>query len=507
MTETTEGLLIAKGAAELRLLPQMASRHGLVAGATGTGKTVTLQVMAEAFSNLGVPVFAADVKGDLSGVTQPGGGNARVDARLNELGLAPWAFESSPVMFWDVFGQQGHPVRTTVSEVGPLLLARMLNLNDIQEAVLTVAFRVADDNGLLLLDMDDLRAILKYTADNAGSIGTTYGNVSPASVGAIQRALLTLEEQGGGRLFGEPALDLFDFMQTDARGRGYINILAADQLMLAPQVYSTLLLWLLSELFERLPEAGDLPQPKLVFFFDEAHLLFKDSPPSLLTKIEQVVRLIRSKGVGVYFVTQNPVDIPDTVLGQLGNKVQHALRAFTPRDQKSVKAMAETFRPNPEVDVETAVTDLAVGEALLSLLEADGSPAMVQRAFVVPPHGHIGAISAEQRRDVMAASLVAGHYEQLIDRESAEEVLLARAQTAAAAADQAQAAADAATAAAARVRPAERPARAPAAPRAQRSDSQRESTVEAMSKSVARAVGSQMGRQLVRGLFGTLLKR
>ncbi|HJW75653.1 MAG TPA: helicase HerA-like domain-containing protein, partial [Thermoleophilia bacterium] len=406
----------------------MANRHGLVAGATGTGKTVTLQVLAEAFSRCGVPVFAADIKGDLAGVSQPGGGNPKVDARVEQLGLAPWAFEASPVMFWDVFGEQGHPVRTTVSEVGPLLLSRMLNLNEIQEAVLTVAFRVADDNGLLLLDMDDLRAGLKYVADNAADIGTTYGNVSAASVGAIQRALLNLEEQGGQKLFGEPALDLFDFMQTDADGRGYVNVLAADKLMLSPQVYSTLLLWLLSELFERLPEAGDLPKPKLVFFFDEAHLLFTDSPPALLTKIEQVVRLIRSKGVGVYFVTQNPIDIPDTVLGQLGNKVQHALRAFTPREQKAVKAMAETFRPNPEVDVESAVTDLAVGEALLSLLEADGSPSMVRRSFVVPPHGHIGAIAPEQRQQVVAASLVAGHYEQVVDRESAEEILAARAQ-------------------------------------------------------------------------------
>ena len=499
MADASEGLLIAKGAgAESRLLPQMANRHGLVAGATGTGKTVTLQVLAEAFSRAGVPVFAADIKGDLSGVSQPGGGNEKVDARVTQLGLAPWDFAGSPVMFWDVFGEQGHPVRTTASEVGPLLLARMLNLNEIQEAVLTVAFRVADDNGLLLLDMDDLRAILKFVADNATEIGTTYGNVSAASVGAIQRALLNLEEQGGDKLFGEPALDLFDFMQTGADGHGYINILAADKLMLSPQVYSTLLLWLLSELFERLPEAGDLPKPKLVFFFDEAHLLFTDSPPALLTKIEQVVRLIRSKGVGVYFVTQNPIDIPDTVLGQLGNKVQHALRAFTPREQKAVKAMAETFRPNPEVNVESAVTDLGVGEALLSLLEEDGSPSMVQRAFVVPPHGHIGAIAPEQRQQVMAASLVAGHYEQVIDRESAEEVLLARAQAAtAAAAKQAEAAA----------KPAPRPQAQPrpAAPRAPRA-SNRQSMAEALGKSVVRAAGSQVGRQIARGLLGTILK-
>jgi hypothetical protein len=505
--DISEGFIIAKNAAKLRLLPQMANRHGLVAGATGTGKTVTLQVLAEAFSRAGVPVFAADIKGDLSGVSQPGGDNPKVDERIEKLGLGPWEFAGSPVMFWDVFGEQGHPVRTTVSEVGPLLLGRMLGLNDIQDAVLTVAFRVADDNGLLLLDMDDLRAILKYVADNASDIGTTYGNVSPASVGAIQRALLTLEEQGGGRLFGEPALDLFDFMQTDAGGHGYINILAADKLMMSPQVYSTLLLWLLSELFERLPEAGDLPKPKLVFFFDEAHLLFGDSPPALLTKIEQVVRLIRSKGVGVYFVTQNPIDIPDTVLGQLGNKVQHALRAFTPREQKAVKAMAETFRPNPKVDVETAVTDLSVGEALLSLLEADGSPSMVQRAFVVPPHARIGAITPEQRRQVIAASLVAGHYEQLVDRDSAAEVLLARAKAALVAADEAAAAAAAAAETDARTRPAPRPEPgAEARTTAPRAGRTRESAVEAMGKSMVRAVGSQLGRQIARGLLGTFLK-
>ncbi len=532
MTELQDGMLIAKNTGDLHLLAHMANRHGLVAGATGTGKTVTLQVLAEAFSRIGVPVFVADIKGDLSGVSQPGGGNSRVAERIATLGLEPWVFEGSPVTFWDVFGELGHPVRTTVSEVGPLLLARMLNLNEIQEAVLAVTFRVADDNGLLLLDMDDLRAMLKYVADNATTIGTTYGNVAPASIGAIQRALLALEEQGGDKFFGEPALDLFDLMQTDVSGRGFINILAADKLMLSPQVYSTLLLWLLSELFERLPEAGDLPKPKLVFFFDEAHLLFKDAPPALLLKIEQVVRLIRSKGVGVYFVTQNPVDIPDAVLGQLGNKVQHALRAFTPREQKAVRAMAETFRPNPEVDVETAVTDLAVGEALLSLLEADGSPTMVQRAFVVPPHGHIGAISAEQRRQVMAGSLVAGHYEQVVDRESAEEVLLARAQAAQAAEQQALGAAAAAVEAEGRTRPVERPKRssanvpdlppAPPLPRSSRSSerstggasghsnrrsSGNDSTLEAMTKSLARAAGSQLGREITRGILGSLLRR
>jgi len=510
--DAAEGLLIAKGAAaagpvDVHLLPQMANRHGLVAGATGTGKTVSLQVLAEAFSSIGVPVFAADIKGDLSGVSQAGGGNEKVDARIGQLGLAPWDFRGAPVMFWDVFGEQGHPIRTTASEVGPLLLSRMLSLNEIQEAVLTVAYRVADDNGLLLLDMDDLRSILKYVADHADEIGTTYGNVSAASVGAIQRGLLNLEEQGGQRLFGEPALDLFDFMQTDANGKGYINILAADKLMLSPRVYSTLLLWLLSELFERLPEAGDLPKPKLVFFFDEAHLLFTDAPPALLTKIEQVVRLIRSKGVGVYFVTQNPVDIPDTVLGQLGNKVQHALRAFTPREQKAVKAMAETFRPNPEVDVEKAVTDLGVGEALLSVLDADGSPSMVQRALVVPPHGHIGAIAPEQRQQVMAASLVAGHYEQVVDRESAEEVLLARAQAAADALDKAKEAEGKAAEAEAAERPAPRPESAPAPKKTSGGGYKRQGMAEALGKSVIRAAGSEAGRRLARGILGSLLRK
>ncbi|HSQ22671.1 MAG TPA: helicase HerA-like domain-containing protein, partial [Coriobacteriia bacterium] len=391
MSEPLPGLLIGKSGIDVQLLPAMANRHGLVAGATGTGKTVSLQVLAESFSSIGVPVFAADIKGDLSGISQAGVTNAKIDERIAKLSLGDWGFYGSPVTFWDVFGEQGHPVRTTVSEVGPLLLGRMLNLNDIQEAVLTITFRVADENGLLLLDIKDLRAMLKFVADNAREIGTTYGNVSPASVGAIQRALLALEEQGGDRFFGEPALDLFDFIQTDSNGKGMVNILDADRLMTSPRLYSTMLLWLLSELFERLPEAGDLPKPKLVFFFDEAHMLFDDAPDALLTKIEQVVRLIRSKGIGVYFVTQNPIDIPETVLGQCGNKIQHALRAYTPREQKAVKAMAETFRVNPAVDVESAVTQLAVGEALVSLLLPDGTPMPVERTMMVPPHGRIGA--------------------------------------------------------------------------------------------------------------------
>ena len=500
MTDPLPGLLIGKSGIDVHLLPAMANRHGLIAGATGTGKTVSLQVLAEAFSAIGVPVFAADIKGDLSGISQAGGGNPKVDERIVALGLGDWGFHGSPVTFWDVFGEQGHPVRTTVSEVGPLLLGRMLNLNDIQEAVLTVAFRVADDNGLLLLDIKDLRSMLAYVGENAREIGLTYGNVAPASIGAIQRALLALEEQGGDRFFGEPALELFDFMQTDANGRGFVNILAADRLMTSPRLYSTLLLWLLSELFERLPEAGDLPKPKLVFFFDEAHLLFDDAPDALLTKIEQVVRLIRSKGVGVYFVTQNPIDIPDTVLGQCGNKIQHALRAYTPREQKATKAMAETFRVNPAIDVETVVTELKVGEALVSLLQADGSPMPVERTMMVPPHGRIGAIAPAERQVAIAGSLVAGHYEVTVDRESAHEVLRARAEAALAEAKAAEA------------RdfqlnvppPPSRTSRAPARPKP-RSSSRKDTPLEAFTKSATRAIGSQVGRQIARGILGTIL--
>lgn len=506
----TDGLLIAKNDTELTILPQMATRHGLVAGATGTGKTVSLQVLAEAFSSVGVPVFAADVKGDLSGVSQAGGGNAKVEERIGVMGLGDWGYQGSPVMFWDVFGEQGHPVRMTMSEVGPLLLGRMLNLNETQEAVLAVAFRVADDNGLLLLDIPDMRAMLKYVADNATDIGTTYGNVATASIGAIQRSLLALEEQGGGALFGEPALQLSDFLQTDTQGRGYINILAADRLMLSPKVYSTLLLWLLSELYELLPEAGDLPRPKVVFFFDEAHLLFDDAPPALLEKVEQVVRLIRSKGVGVYFVTQNPIDIPESVLGQLGNKVQHALRAFTPREQKAVKALAETFRVNPDVDVEKVVTELRVGEALVSCLTADGSPQPVQRALMVPPHGRIGAITPEQRAAVMSASLVAGHYESEVDRESAYEVLKARAEQAEAAAAAQEAAAGGAAAGRAAPGPqAKRQTkrRGQAASRRAQAPARRgDSMVEALGKSAMRAAGSQVGRQIIRGILGSIVR-
>ncbi len=495
-----DGLLIAKaGTTDITLVPRLANRHGLVAGATGTGKTVTLQVLAEAFSAIGVPVFAADVKGDLSGISQAGGGNAKVDERVATLGLAPWDMHGSPVVFWDVFGQQGHPVRTTVSEVGPLLLSRLLNLNDVQEGVLNLAFKVADDEGLLLLDLDDLRAILKYVSDNASSLRAEYGNVSAASVGSIQRGLLALEQQGGTALFGEPALDLMDFMQTAPDGRGIVNILAADRLMQSPRAYSTFLLWLLSELFEQLPEVGDAEKPRLVFFFDEAHLLFEEAPDALLKKIEQVVRLIRSKGVGVYFVTQNPIDVPDTVLGQLGNKVQHAIRAFTPRDQKAVDAMAETFRQNPAVDVATAVTQLAVGEALVSLLQPDGSPAPVERALVVPPHGRIGPATAEERAAVIRSSVLFGHYEQVVDRESASEMLEARAA-------QALAAAAAAKAASAPTAPAGGGTTPSPAPKP-RTGGRRDSMLEAMGKSVVRAMGSQIGREIMRGVLGTISKR
>ncbi|MBN2404933.1 MAG: DUF853 family protein [Coriobacteriia bacterium] len=498
MTDTSDGLLIAKNDSELNLLLSMANRHGLVAGATGTGKTVTLQILAERFSRMGVPVFAADIKGDLSGVSQAGGDNPKVIERVEKLGLGPYDYGGSPVAFWDVFGEQGHPVRTTVSELGPLLISRLLNLNDIQEGVLNVAFRVADDNGLLLLDLKDLRAILQFVGDNSADLTTAYGNVSAASVGAIQRGLLALENQGANELLGEPALDLFDLMQTDSQGRGVINILAADRLMMNPKVYSTFLLWLLSELFERLEEVGDPDKPRLVFFFDEAHLLFDDAPPALLQKIEQVVRLIRSKGVGVYFVTQNPVDIPDAVLGQLGNKIQHALRAFTPKDQKAVRAMAETFRQNPEVDVETVVTELGVGEALVSMLQEDGSPMPVQRALIVPPYGRIGAITAAEREALVKGSVLFGHYEQEVDRQSAYEQLKARAQ-------QAAEAAEAAAAAVAQAEIAEQAAKpaAPAKPKA--STRKRESMVEAMGKSAIRALGSQVGRQIARGVLGTIL--
>ena len=430
MSDASSGLLIAQSDQPLYLLPAMANRHGLIAGATGTGKTVSLQVMAEQFSGIGVPVFMADVKGDLSGVSQAGTAKPKIAERIKQLGLKDFAFRGCPVTFWDVFGEQGHPVRATISEMGPLLLGRLLNLNETQEGVLNMVFRIADDQGLLLLDLKDLRAMLQHVGDNASAYTTQYGNVSAASVGAIQRGLLTLEEQGGTKFFGEPALDLDDLMQTDADGRGMINIIAADKLLQTPKIYATFLLWMLSELFERLPEVGDPEKPKLVFFFDEAHLLFSDAPKPLLEKIEQVIRLVRSKGVGVYFITQNPLDVPDIVLGQLGNRVQHALRAFTPRDQKAVNAAAETFRGNPKLKVEKVITELAVGEALVSFLEAKGTPGVVERALIMPPHGQIGPITPDQRQAIIKSSTIFGHYEAAVDRESAYERLKGRQQAA-----------------------------------------------------------------------------
>src|SRR5512145_717926 len=422
-----EPLLVAKARSDLHLLPQYANRHGLIAGATGTGKTVTLQRIAEGLSHIGVPVFMADVKGDLAGQSQPGELKGKIKERIESLKLKDVKFEGCPVVLWDAFGSQGHPVRTTISEMGPLLLARMLGLNETQSGVLTLAFKIADDNGLLLLDLKDLRALLQHVGDNAREFTTKYGNISGASIGAIQRGLLAIEQQGGDKFFGEPALNIADLMQTDGRGRGIFNILAADRLMSSPKLYSTLLLWLLSELFEELPEVGDPEKPKLVFFFDEAHLLFNDAPPALLEKVEQVVRLIRSKGVGVYFCSQNPLDIPETVLGQLGNRVQHALRAFTPRDQKAVKAAATTFRANPALDVDTVIMELAVGEALVSFLDAKGTPTEVERALILPPKSRLGPLSSEERAAVVKGSVLYGHYEAIVDRESAYEKLKAKA--------------------------------------------------------------------------------
>ncbi len=486
-------ILVAKSAHEIHLLPQVANRHGLIAGATGTGKTVTLARLAEGFSRIGVPVFMADVKGDLAGLSQPGELKGKVKERIEALKVEAPAFEGCPVVFWDAYGGQGHPVRATVSEVGPLLLARMLNLNDTQQGVLTLTFKIADDNGLLLLDLKDLRAMLAHVGENAKQFTTQYGNISAASIGAIQRGLLELEHQGAEKFFGEPALNIADLMQTD-RGRGVINILAADRLMTAPKLYATFLLWLLAELFEAMPEVGDPEKPKLVFFFDEAHLLFNDAPRALLDQIEQVVRLIRSKGVGVYFVTQNPLDIPDTVLGQLGNRVQHALRAFTPRDQKAVKAAATTLRANPKLDVESVITELGVGEALVSLLDEKGRPGVVERAFVVPPGTRLGPVTPQERSQTMRASLIAGAYDQPVDRESAHEKLAQRV--------------------------AANPAAQGAPTTADRGllgalgdflggstgprGGQREGAVQAAAKSAARAIGSQVGREIVRGVFGSL---
>ncbi len=488
------------------LLSNLANRHGCITGATGTGKTVTLQVIAQALSDIGVPVFMADIKGDLSGLAAPGATSPKMEERLKMLKVEAPAWAAAPVAFWDVFGEQGHPVRATVSDLGPLLLARMLNLNDTQEAVLQVAFRIADDHGWLLLDSKDLRTMLQHVGDNAAEFRTSYGNISAASIGAIQRGLIGIEEQGGDRFFGEPMLNIDDLLQTDAHGKGVVNILAADKLMNSPRLYAVFLLWLLSELYEHLPEVGDVEQPKLVFFFDEAHLLFDDAPKALLDKIEQVVRLIRSKGVGVYFVTQNPLDIPDSVLGQLGNRVQHALRAYTPRDQKAVKAAADTFRANPAMDTATVITELGVGEALVSFLDEKGRPSIVERAYILPPASRIGPVDAATRQAVIASSLVAGVYEHAVDRQSAYEILTQRA-----------------TAAPAPSAPVPSTHDAPAQPRSAETgglggilgglggmfgaSSRRDTPMQAMVKSAARSIGSQVGRELIRGVLGSLLKK
>jgi DNA helicase HerA-like ATPase len=488
----------------LDMLSNLVNRHGCITGATGTGKTVTLQSIAQALSDNGVPVFMSDVKGDLSGMAKAGAASTKLDARLAMLEVEAPQWAACPVTFWDVFGELGHPVRATISDLGPLLLARMLNLNDTQQGVLQLVFKIADDNGLLLLDTKDLRSMLQTVGDNAADYRTTYGNISAASIGAIQRGLIGLEEQGGDKFFGEPMLNIDDLLQTDSRGKGVVNILAADKLMNAPQMYAVFLLWLISELFENLPEVGDLDKPKLVFFFDEAHLLFNEAPKELLAKIEQVVRLIRSKGVGVFFITQNPIDIPDTVLGQLGNRVQHALRAYTPRDQKAVKAAAETFRPNPAIDTAQAITELGVGEALVSFLDEKGRPNIVERAFILPPASQIGPINAAERAAVMASSVVAGVYDKSVDRESAHEIITRRTAETAATEKEAQVKADAAV--------------------AEKADSEsglggllgglfgsggskRESPVQAMVKSAARSIGSQVGREIIRGVLGSILRK
>ncbi|HML96672.1 MAG TPA: DUF853 family protein [Thermodesulfobacteriota bacterium] len=483
----SQPLIAAKGTRDLFILPRMANRHGLIAGATGTGKTVTLQVLSENFSRLGVPVFVADVKGDLSGISRPGTDNPKIAERIQTLGLSDFVFEGSPVTFWDVFGEEGHPVRTTVSEMGPLLLGRLLGLNDTQSGVLTLVFKIADEEKLLLLDLKDLRSMLQFVGDNASSFTTEYGNVSRPSIGAIQRGLLRLEEESGDIFFGEPALKLDDLTAVDEKtGRGTINVLAADRLIRSPGVYSTFLLWLLSELFEQLPEVGDPEKPVLVFFFDEAHLLFDDAPRALLDKIEQVARLIRSKGVGVYFVTQSPLDIPDVILGQLGNRVQHALRAYTARDKKAIRAAAGTFRPNPALDTEQILTELGVGEALVSFLDAKGRPEVVERAIVRPPFSRMGPVTPEERKETITASPINGHYEETIDRESAYEKLQARAE------------------ADARAAPPPPPKRKPGRPR--------DTIFETAAKSAARSFGRQLattGRQIateiVRGVLGSML--
>jgi uncharacterized protein len=468
-------MLVAKNEkAELSLLPGLANRHGLITGATGTGKTITMQALAHRLSDLDVPVFMADVKGDFSGIAKPGGGNAKVVERLQSLGVRE-AFAGCPVEFWDLYGKSGMPVRATVSDMGPLLLGRMLGLNDTQASVLGLVFKIADDQGMLLLDLKDLRAMLQHVGDNAAQFKTQYGNVSTSSVGTIQRGLLALENQGAAQFFGEPMLEIADLMRS-RDGKGVVNVLAADQLMNSPKLYSSFLLWLLAELFEQLPEVGDLEKPKLVFFFDEAHLLFDEAPKALVEKVEQVVRLIRSKGVGVYFVTQNPLDVPESVLGQLGNRVQHALRAFTPRDQKAVKTAADTLRPNPKLKAEKVITELGVGEALVSLLDEKGRPTIVERAFIVPPASQVGPIGAEERAQMIRSSTLLSKYQNTVERESAYEKLKGRAE--------------------------EKPV-VPAEPK-KPAGRQPQSVFDAATKSAARAIGSELGRQIMRGILGSI---
>lgn len=479
-----EPILIGKGEQSQYLLPAFGNRHGLVTGATGTGKTVTLQVLAEGFSRIGVPVFLADVKGDLAGLSQAIAPHPKIDERVQKIGISDFAPAAWPVVFWDLFGASGHPVRTTISEMGPLLLANLLELNDTQEGVLNIAFRVADEEGLLLLDLEDLRALLQFVAENAKAFSRQFGNVTAASVAAIQRRLLVLDDQGAEQFFGEPALELADLQRTDLSGRGVINVLAADRLVHSPRLYATFLLWLLSELFEELPEVGDPDKPRLVFFFDEAHLLFASAPRPLLEKVEQVVRLIRSKGVGVYFVTQNPLDVPDTVLGQLGNRVQHAMRAYTPREQKAIRAAAQTFRSNPNLDVETAFTQMGVGEALVSTLQAKGVPGIVDRTLIRPPTSRIGPITPEERAAVRLRSPVGARYDQPLDRESAAEMLEERAEKAAEVA---------------RLPRAKKPTPA-------RRSSNRQSATEAAVKSFLRSASTTLGREIMRGILGVIRK-
>jgi DNA helicase HerA-like ATPase len=541
--EAASGIFIgsaAGGANPQRLELSRANRHGLIAGATGTGKTVTLQGIVEGLSAAGIPTFVADVKGDLSGLAMAGSPTGKMHdifaGRAAEIGYTDWQYRDFPVQLWDLFGQQGHPVRTTVTEMGPLLLSRLLNLNEVQEGVMTIAFHVADKDGMLLLDLDDLQAMLVSCGERADELTLEYGNVSKPSVGAIQRSLLQLRSQGGDHFFGEPALELEDFIALDDSGRGVVNILAADKLMASPRLYSTFLLWLLSELFEQLPEVGDLPKPKLCFFFDEAHLLFDDAPPALLEKVEQVVRLIRSKGVGVYFITQNPIDIPDKVAGQLGNRVQHALRAFTPRDQQAVQSAAETFRPNPEVNVTQAITELKVGEALVSLLQPDGSPSPVQRTLIKPPSSRVAPITDEERSILNTTDAIGSKYDTLVDRDSAQEILAAKASEAAAAAAEAKAETESARATAheaklqaaakreelrlqreqerleaQRRREEERAMAAQAREEARRAREAARPTmtdklVQSAGRSIASSVGRQIGNQLLRGIFGGLLR-